>query len=92
MELPPMKPWIDVKDADGNTYTIALDERRQKIKNGSASLYSGEINTKNGEVISVKIAHAMRSAFSGKFVRITGPSATTPNQIAAQLNTLFAEE
>jgi hypothetical protein len=92
MEIPPMKPWVDVKDADGNSYTISLDEQQKKIKNGSASLYSGEVKTKNGGIITVKIAHAIRSSFSGRFVRITGPSATSPNEIAGQLNRLFAEE
>jgi hypothetical protein len=92
MGLPPMKPWIDVKDANGNSYTISLDGQQQKIKNGSAVLYSGEIKIKSGEIIAVKIAHALRSAFAGRFVRITGPSVTTPDEIAAQLNILFAEE
>ncbi|MDQ3108962.1 MAG: hypothetical protein M3R17_03615 [Bacteroidota bacterium] len=91
MILPPLKPWIDVKDTDGSFHSIYLDEQRHKIKNGFASLYSGELVTKKGERITVKIAGAFNN-FSARFVRVTGPIVTTPAEIAGQLNRLFAEE
>lgn len=87
-----LKPFISLTDAKGNNYTMQLDIEDRKLKNGRAMLLSGTITDKTGMPVTVKIARAVNTAFLAQHVRISGNIVTTAGQIAAQLNTLFAEE
>ncbi len=71
---------------------MQLDIEDRRLKNGRAILLSGTITDKTGLPVTVKIARAVNAAFLSRHVRRSGNVITTAGQIAAQLNTLFAEE
>lgn len=90
--MQPLKPFVRITDSDGNSHVLELDTAHRHTGTDKVLVLSGKLNLKSGGEVAVKTVRAMKWPFLGKHVRITGNCTTTPEEIAKQLNELFAEE
>lgn len=90
--MQPLKPFVRITDSDGNYYVLELDTAHRHIGLEKVLVLSGKLNMKSGAEVAVKAVRAMKWPFLGRHVRVSGNCTTTPDEIAHQLNELFAEE